>query len=74
MISLMIAAAVAAQPAPAMASAPAQPTPMMQMGDQQGNAQQGQMAEMKGMQDCCKDMMSKMHEGHSAGHERHPNH
>ena len=57
MITLIVAAAVAAAPAPA---------------DQHAQlAQQGQPAEHKGMdcKDCCKDMAAK-HEGH-AEHAEH---
>jgi hypothetical protein len=53
MMTLMIAAAVAAQPAP-----PA--NPHGQMSPMQG---QQQMAEM-GEKCCCKEMMGKMHSDH----------
>jgi hypothetical protein len=64
MLILITAAAVAAaQPA----SAPAEP---MHMGETQSmdmsqmdHSKMGQMAAMKDC--CCKDMMSRMHEGHA---------
>lgn len=70
MMTLIAAAAVAAaQPASVPANPPAQHSPMMQMGDQQGHEQHGQMAAMKDC--CCHDMMAKMHEGHRGDHEGH---
>jgi len=68
MMILIAAALAAAQPAVPADSQPQQ-APMMQMGAKSGE-EHGQMAEMK--QCCCKDMMAKMHQGHSAAHERHP--
>lgn len=64
MMTVIAAAALAAQPAPAPANPPSQHEPMMQMGQMQG--QHGQMADMKDC--CCKDMAK--HEGH-AEHDRH---
>ena len=65
MITLIAAAAVAAaQPTSGPAT---QQAPMMQMGA--GHEQHDQMAEMKDC--CCKDMMSKMHEGHRAVRDGH---
>lgn len=63
MITLIAAAAVAAaQPTSGPAT---QQAPMMQMGA--GHEQHGQMAEMKDC--CCKEMMSRMHEGHHVGND-----
>ena len=55
------AAATAAQPA-----APAQPMPMGQMqGTDMKQMDHKKMGQMSGMKDCCcKDMMSKEHDGH----------
>ena len=66
MMTLIVAAAVAAaQPAIVPANPTLEPRPTMNMGGSQ--EQHGQMAEMKDC--CCKDMMSKMHGGHSAAHK-----
>jgi hypothetical protein len=63
MMTLIAAALAAAQPA----TAPAQPVQMGQMQSrdmsQMDHSKMGQMAAMKDC--CCKDMMSKMHEGHA---------
>lgn len=65
MITLIAVAAVAAaQPTSGPAT---QQRPMMQMGA--GHEQPGQMADMKDC--CCKDMMSRMHEGHRGEHDGH---
>ena len=69
MILIAAAAVAAAQPVPAPANPPAQQAPMMQMDDQAGHDQHGQMAGMKDC--CCHDMMARMHEGHPAGHQGH---
>ena len=71
MMTLILAAAAAAQPATAPANPPAQPAPMMQMQmhQQQGHEQHGQMADMETC--CCHDMMAKMQEQHSSAHEGH---
>jgi hypothetical protein len=64
MMTLIAAALAAAQPAPA----PAQPLQMGQMQSmdmsQMDHSKTGKMAAMKDCC-CCKDMMSKMHEGHA---------
>lgn len=60
MMTLIAAAVLAAQPAPAPANPTSQHEPMMQMGEMQG--QHGDMAGMKDC--CCKDMAGK-HEGHA---------
>jgi hypothetical protein len=62
MITLIAAAALAAQPAPANSSAQHEP---MQMGDKHG--QHGEMADMKDC--CCKDMAHERHDRHG-GHTR----
>lgn len=67
MMTMIMAAALAAQPANAPASPPAHHDSMMQMDKQ--HREHGQMAEMK--ECCCKDMMAKMHEGHNAKHDGH---
>ena len=70
MMTLMTAMALAAAAPPA----PAQPMPMGQMQgmdmSQMDHSKMGQMAAMKDC--CCKDMMSRMHEGH-AEHGAKPN-
>lgn len=75
MITLIVAALLAAQPATVPANPPSQPMPTMPMAAGQAHEQHGQMAEMK--ECCCHDMMAKMEghgaqpPGHPAGHDGH---
>ncbi len=68
MMTLIIAAAVAAQPPVVPMSPPAEQAPMMQMGDHPD----GQHASKD--ECCCKDMMAMMHGDHGPEHKGHSDH
>ena len=72
MLTLIAAAALAAQPA-VPANANGQPTQMQGMEmSQSDHSKMGQMADIKDC--CCKDMMAKMHDGHGSEHSEHGAH